>query len=573
MVMETRANYILIGAFTLLGIFGSLAFAVWLSSVQLDRQYAYYGILFDDVSGLDSSGDVVFNGINVGRVIDVHIYDPDPSKAYVGIEVDATTPVREDTVAQLGSSVVTGVAYISLTNTSASAPPLTSDDGTPPLIPSRRSTVQELVEGAPDLITEATNLLRQFQQIAGPKNQAYVQNILNNLSEASGGLERALTDFSDITRTVADATGQIASFSARLDSLGAAAETTLGNADQTLSSATGALDSARAAIDTTDTALNSAGAAFAEAETLMRDQVPQIAAQISRTVDALNKAVADISQRSVTTLDGFEQTTALLNARLRELEQTLSDASTSFNAVTDASDSVSTLVSGDGLLMVADARAILSSAQGAIDRIVKVVDQDVPAVVADIRGAVSSASVAVDTAARDLTGFTTGLTPLADDTRTAVNAAIDLFRRANVTLAGIDGSLVAADRALSSAQNAFNSANEVISTDLGPVLSDVRAATDRIGGAAEKISADLPQITADLRTLIGRADDVVAQVQATVADAAPGIRSFTGNGLNELGLLSAEARTLVQSLETLVRRIERDPARFLLDERVPEYRR
>lgn len=36
--METRANYILIGAFTLLGIIGSLGFVVWLSSVELNQQ-------------------------------------------------------------------------------------------------------------------------------------------------------------------------------------------------------------------------------------------------------------------------------------------------------------------------------------------------------------------------------------------------------------------------------------------------------------------------------------------------------------------------------------------------------
>ncbi|SDY61340.1 MlaD family protein [Citreimonas salinaria] len=571
--METRANFILIGIFTLLGIIGGLGFAVWLSSVQLDRQYAYYGILFDDVSGLDSAGDVVFNGINVGRVTDMRIHDPDPSKVYVGIEVDATTPVREDTVAQLSLSGVTGVAYISLTNTSADAPPLTSDDGAPPIIPSRRSNVQQLVEDAPDLITEATNLLRQFQQFAGPENQAHVQNILNNLSDASAGLDQALTDFSDITRTVADATERIAGFGARLETLGEAAETTLGNADQTLASAAGAFDSAKAAIDTTGTAIDSAGLAFAEAETLMRDQVPQIAAQISRTVDALNEAIADVSERSVSTLDGFDQTAALLNARLRELEQTLSDASTSFNALSEASDSVDTLVSGNGTLMVADAREVLAGAQGAIDRIGTVMDQDVPAMVEEIRGAVSSAAAAVDTAARDLTEFTDGLTPLADDTRTAVDAAADLLQRASTTLAGIDGSLAAANRALGSAEKAFDSADEVISTDLGPVLSDIRAATDQIGGAADQVSADLPQITSDLRALIGRANDVVAQVQATVSDAAPGIRNFTGNGLNELTRLGAEARGLVQSLENLVRRIERDPARFLLDERVPEYRR
>lgn len=571
--METRANYILIGAFTLLGIIGSLVFAVWLSNVQLDRQYAYYGILFDDVSGLDPSGDVVFNGINVGRAIDVRIHDPDPSKAYVGIEVYATTPVREDTVAQLNSSGVTGVAYISLTNQKAEAPPLTSDGIAPPIISSRRSTVQQLVEGAPDLLTEATELMRQFKQIAGPENQAYVSDILNNLSVASGGLEQALSDFSAITSTVAEATEQISGFSARLETLGTAAETTLGNVDRTLAAASGAFDSAKATIDTTGTAIDSAGAAFAEAEAIMRDQVPHIAAQISQTVQALHKATADISERSITTLDGFDQMADLLNARLKELQQTLSDASSSFNAVTDASESVNTLAEGEGRMMVEDARALLASAQSAISNINTVMDQDVPAVVENIHSAVSSASVAIDNVAQELTTFTDGLTPLAKDSRAAINAATDLFERASTTLGGIDGALATADKALNSAENAFDSADEVLTTDLGPMLSDIGVAADQLSGAAEQVSSDLPQITGDLRALISRADAVVARVQSTVSDAAPGIRNFTGNGLNELTRLSSEARGLVQSIEQLVRRIERDPARFLLDQRVPEYRR
>ncbi|WP_324752247.1 MCE family protein [Roseovarius sp. Pro17] len=571
--METRANFILIGAFTLLGIIGSLGFAVWLSSVQLDRQYAYYGILFEDVSGLASSGDVVFNGIDVGRVIELHIHEPDPSKVYVGIEVDATTPVNENTVAQLSSSGVTGVAYISLSSRGGDALPLTSPDDTPPIIPSRRSTVQQLVEDAPDLIAEATKLLQRFQKIAGPENQAYVENILSNLSDASGGLDQALTDFSSITKTVSEATTQISGFSERLETLGAAAETTLGNADDTLSSATDAFDTAKEAISNSSTAIDSAGAAFAEAETLMREQVPGIVAQISDTADALNAAVRDISQGATGTLDGFDETARLLNARLTELEQTLASAGSTFDALTEASTNVSTLVAGDGTQMVVDAREVLAGAKTTIAKIEMVIDDDVPAVVSDIRGAVSTASAAVGRAADDMTGFSDQLTPLAEDTRTAMTAATELFQRASTTLDGIDGSLVAANSALGSAERAFDGAEAAISTDLGPLLADIRAATDRIGGAAQQVSDDLPQVTTDLRALIARADKVVAQVQTTVSDAAPGIRNFTGNGLNELGRLSAEARTLVQSLERLVRRIGQDPKRFLLDDRVPEYRR
>lgn len=571
--METRANYILIGAFTLFGIIGTLGFMVWLASVQLDRQYAIYGILFDDVSGLSTSGDVQFNGIAVGRVIDLHISQDDPSKVFVGIQVDATTPVREDTVAQLSSSGVTGVSYISLSNRQRDAPALTAPPGETPIITSRRSTVQQLVEDAPDLITEATKLLERFQAIAGPENQDYVSNILRNLASASGGLEQALRDFSSITGIVGDATEQITLFTERLDAIGGAIETTLVNADETLAAATGAFDSTEQAITSSTTAIDSAGAAFAEAEKLMREQVPGIVKQISDTADALNAAVVDLSQRSGSTLDGFGETADLLNARLTQLEQTLTEADSAFVAVTGASDSFYELVDGDGTLLVADARAVLADAKAAIATVETVINDDVPVVVADIRSAVATASDAVDRVANDLTGLTGRLDPLAADAQKTLTAATQVFQRAGQTMDNLDRSLGATDRALASAETAFDAATGILSTDLDPVLTDIRAATDRIGVAAGQVSDDMPRITADLRALIARADEVVKQVSATVAGASPGITQFTGSGLPELSRLGAEARSLVRSLDQLVRRIGRDPARFLLDERVPEYRR
>jgi phospholipid/cholesterol/gamma-HCH transport system substrate-binding protein len=65
----------------------------------------------------------------------------------------------------------------------------------------------------------------------------------------------------------------------------------------------------------------------------------------------------------------------------------------------------------------------------------------------------------------------------------------------------------------------------------------------------------------------------VAEVQGAVAASAPGISDFARTGLPELSRLGTEARGLFNALDSLVRRIERDPARFLLDNRVPEYRR
>ena len=118
--METRANYILIGAFTLAGILGAFGFFLWLAKFEVSRQYAYYDVLFDNVSGLSAAGGVSFNGLPVGQVISLQLDDDDPSKVRVKLEVDADIPVTEDTIAQLQSLGVTGVSYVELTGGSAS---------------------------------------------------------------------------------------------------------------------------------------------------------------------------------------------------------------------------------------------------------------------------------------------------------------------------------------------------------------------------------------------------------------------------------------------------------------------
>mgnify|MGYP003668223913 CR=1 FL=1 len=158
--METRANYILIGVFTLLSILGTLAFFIWLASVQINKQYQTYGILFENVSGLDASGDVSFNGISVGKVVGLEIAEQDPSKVFTTIEIEASVPIRSDTVAQLQSQGVTGVSYISLSGGTPTAPPLVANADGWMMIPSRRSTVQTLVEDAPDILVEAKKLIQ-----------------------------------------------------------------------------------------------------------------------------------------------------------------------------------------------------------------------------------------------------------------------------------------------------------------------------------------------------------------------------------------------------------------------------
>jgi len=571
--METRANYLLIGVFTLLAILGTLGFFVWLASVQLDRQYETYGILFEDVSGLDASGDVLFNGISVGKVIDLKIYEHDPSKVLTTIQVDATTPVRADTVARLQSQGVTGVAYISLSGGTASSEPLDAEEGEFPIIASQRSTLQALVDDAPDLVTEVTELLAQLKELTGPQTQTQVRSILGNLDSSSARLDEALNDFSEISGTVSDATIQITAFTSQLDAIATTLTRTLETADETLVSAQQAFKTADTVMTTSVAPIEGAQRVIERIEGLMQDRIPEIVEQVAQTLSRADAAIADLQKRSGDTIDGYAQTSDLLNARLVELEHTLLDANTAFVAVTEASDSFDKLVDGDGTLLVAEARDVLRDAKSAISVFESVIIEDVPAVITDIRSAVSTASVAVDKVADDLTRFTGQLDPLAAQARTTLTSVTTVLERAQASLEVFDTTLKGSQGALTSAETAFDAATNLMDTDLAPVLNDLRSASSRISTAVEGVSRDVPAVTSELRALIARTDSVVAQVQRAVSAAAPGVRDFAKTGLPELTRLGAEARSLIDTLNSLARRIERDPARFFLNDRVPDYRR
>jgi hypothetical protein len=198
--METRANYLLIGAFTLAGFFGLLLFFLWFGRIQLDRQYAYYDVIFPTVEGLSNASEVRFSGLPVGQVVDVAL-DPDGSgQIRVRLEVAAGTPVRTSSVATIESLGVTGVSYVGITSGDAADPLLAvaSDDPIPD-ITSGRSVLQTISEDAPQILNEILAVSQSVSELLGPVNQESVSQILANLEASSGDLQQALADFSSVT--------------------------------------------------------------------------------------------------------------------------------------------------------------------------------------------------------------------------------------------------------------------------------------------------------------------------------------------------------------------------------------
>ena len=190
--METKAKYVLVGFCSLLVI--AVAFGMLMFSIKHgdNRQLAYYAIEFSgSVSGLSIGNDVRFNGIKVGEVRDFTINASDPSQVRVIISIQASTPIRQDSEASLNMQGITGLAVIDISGGSASSPQLPrGDEDDMPLIRSRRSTLSNVLEEAPNLMHQANEILSRGSNVLSAENQASVTNILNSLSVASEVLER-----------------------------------------------------------------------------------------------------------------------------------------------------------------------------------------------------------------------------------------------------------------------------------------------------------------------------------------------------------------------------------------------
>ena len=108
--METRANYVLIGGFTLLASVFLLLFALWAAKFSSDRNWREYQVIFTEpVTGLTEGGGVQYNGISVGTVDKLSLAPDDARKVVALLKLKADAPVKVDTRAKLSQQGSTGV--------------------------------------------------------------------------------------------------------------------------------------------------------------------------------------------------------------------------------------------------------------------------------------------------------------------------------------------------------------------------------------------------------------------------------------------------------------------------------
>ena len=120
--METKANYVLIGAFTILITLFILMFALWAAKYSSDREWQDYSVVFNEpVTGLTEGSSVLYNGISVGTVKQLRLAANDPRRVSARLRLYADAPVKVDTRAKIATPSLTGSPIIQLTGGSPTA--------------------------------------------------------------------------------------------------------------------------------------------------------------------------------------------------------------------------------------------------------------------------------------------------------------------------------------------------------------------------------------------------------------------------------------------------------------------
>lgn len=292
--MERDAHYAAVGIATVALLAALAVFTIWLARLQFNDEYDLYDIVFyGPVRGLSEGGEVHFNGIRVGEVTDLNL---DPSKGdqvIARVRLDATTPVRVTSRAQLEPQGITGLNYIQITAGTDGSALLKSQyaDNVVPVIQSQPSPIAELLSGSGTVLAQTVDALNRINRVLSDDNVRSFSTSLRNVEALTTELEARKGMFEDLETALESANAAIAEYQA----LGADARRLINTDGQE--------------------AITNINAATADARTAV--------ASINRTASALEGPIGEVATTGVPQLleaiQGLEEATESLQSLIDDV--------------------------------------------------------------------------------------------------------------------------------------------------------------------------------------------------------------------------------------------------------------
>ena len=185
-------NYALVGAFVLVLSAVLIAGVLWLASGgALQKKYDLYLALEDEsVAGLNPNAPVKYNGVDVGKVRQIHLDPDNPERVILLFAIERGTPIKEDTVAVLKTQGLTGIAYVELSGGARDAPPLRTTAGNEyPVIRTKPSLSARLENVLTNVLAKLDSTSNNINAVLSDENRT--------------AFTSALADISTVARTIA----------------------------------------------------------------------------------------------------------------------------------------------------------------------------------------------------------------------------------------------------------------------------------------------------------------------------------------------------------------------------------
>lgn len=388
--METRANYVIVGIFTLVAILAAFGFVYWTAAIGDKGETVMLRVRIPgSASGLGRGSFVLFNGVKVGDVRRVYIDVDNPTVAIADTEVDRMTPITKSTQADIGLAGLTGQANIELKGADPKEPKLLDQaeaEGKVAEIVANPSAVTNLLQTAQDIFTRADKVISDLEgftrDVRGPLTQTVqnAQKFSDALARNSDGVDKFLASVSSLSSTLQGVSGKLdGTLSAAQDLLTAVdrdkVKEIVANIDGTTRNLKATSDRFDAVIGKVDTAVGSINA-FAQKtqgtlakvdgvlDSIDPQDVKQALANIQKASDNANQATADIAQ-----------VTRKFADRADDIDQTISDAKQLAARLNNASTRVDgILVKVDNLLGSGEANGVMADARETLKSFKQVAD-------------------------------------------------------------------------------------------------------------------------------------------------------------------------------------------------------
>ncbi len=314
--METKANYTIVGFFTVLVIAAAFGFVYWMAEYGRSGPMAELVVRIPgSANGLSVGSPVRFNGIQVGSVTSLSIDADDPQYSLAFTEVRVDAPIYPSTRAILEIQGLTGAAYIELSGGKVGEENILQkaiETGKRAVIVADQSSVTNLLATADRILDRANDAVGEVQGFVrdarGPltKTLQNAETFSDALAKNSGNIDSFLQSVGQLSETVRNVSGKVDSTLEAVEALVRAVDakkidTILSNAEKVsrdIANASGDLKGAIQRFNDTATTFNDFGK---KAQTTL-DRVDTPAAQIDPakvkgSVDDIAQATKDAARR------------------------------------------------------------------------------------------------------------------------------------------------------------------------------------------------------------------------------------------------------------------------------------